>query len=491
MSRSSRRQFLEDTLLAAAALSLAPTSKTFADDEKQSPSANEKLGVAVAGVHGQGNGHLKAYLSRKDVEVLYIVDPDEKIGQQHAEAAALRQARKPRYVPDLRTTLDDKSLDLVSIATPNHWHALAAIWAMQAGKDVYVEKPATHLLDEGRPMIAAARKHHRICQVGTQSRSGAGVRQAIEYIHSGKLGEVKLARAHCYKRRKSIGPKGNYPIPPNIRYDLWSGPAPILPLTREKLHYDWHWQWPYGNGDLGNQGVHQMDIVRWALGLNTVCNRTVSYGGRWGYKDAGETPNTLVCMLEFDDAGKTIVFEVRGLEQATPKGYNTNVFIYGTEGYAVIPNYRSGSIFDPQGRLLQNFGIKNDNVFSRHIANFIQAVRSRKAEELHADILEGHLSAALVHASNISFRLGTPISFRELKTKLEGLKTREKPLETLERLTSHLEYNQIQLDSTAVCLGEELTLDPDRLTFPGNEAANRLRTREYRKPFVVPAENQV
>jgi predicted dehydrogenase len=486
MSRFTRRQFLEDTLMTATALSLAPTGKTFAGEDQPSAGPNEKLAVAVAGVHGQGDHHLRAYLMRKDVEVRYIIDPDETVGHQRAKEAARLSGREPKYVPNIRTALDDKSLDVVSIATPNHWHALAAIWAMQAGKDVYVEKPASHLMNEGKSMVAAARKHNRICQVGTQSRSSPALRQLMEYIHAGKLGEIKLARAWCYKRRKSIGPKGNYPIPKNIRYDLWSGPAPILPLTRPKLHYDWHWEWPYGNGDLGNQGVHQMDITRWALGLNTVCNRVRSYGGRWGYEDAGETPNTLVSMLEFDDAGKTLVFEVRGLEVAGQKRNNTNVFIYGSEGYAVIPNYSGGTVFDPQGRPIKRFSQGGD-----HFANFLKAVRSRKVEDLHADIAEGHLSAALVHAANISYRLGNPVPFKELKSKLEGLKTHEKPLETLARLTSHLKHNQIPLDSLPVSFGGELRLDPATLTFPENEEANKLLTTEYRPGFVVPAESQV
>jgi predicted dehydrogenase len=486
MPRFTRRQFFEDTLLTAAAMSLAPAAKTFASDDRPSAGPNEKIAVAVVGVNNQGNGHLHAYLKRNDVEVRYIVDPDEAVGQKRVEEAARQSGRKPKYVPDLRTALEDKALDAVSIATPNHWHALAAIWAMQAGKDVYVEKPASHLMNEGKSMLAAARKYKRICQVGTQSRSSTALRKIMEYIHSGKLGDVHLARAYCYKRRKPIGPKGTYPIPKNINYNLWSGPDPILPLTRPKLHYDWHWEWPYGNGDLGNQGVHQMDIARWALGLNAACNRILSYGGRWGYEDAGETPNTLVSVLEFDDAGKTLVFEVRGLEIEGQKRNNTNVCIYGSKGYAVIPSYSTGAIFDPQGRQIESFSKGGD-----HFDNFLRAVRSRKVEDLHADIAEGHLSAALVHASNISYRLGKPASYKELKNKLEGLKTREKPLETLDRLTAHLEYNHLTPDSLPVCFGEELQLDPKTLTFPGNKEANAMLTAEYRSPFIVPAEDKV
>jgi predicted dehydrogenase len=190
--------------------------------------------------------------------------------------------------------LEDKSVDFVSIATPNHWHSLAAIWAMQAGKDVYVEKPVSHNVSEGRRDVQVAEKHKRICQAGTQSRSTAGLHEAFKYIRDGKLGEVKLAHALCYKRRPSIGPKGNYPIPQEVDYDLWSGPAPIKPLTRPKFHYDWHWQWDYGNGDLGNQGIHEMDKARWGLGKNELPKSVISVGGRFGYSDDGETANTQV-----------------------------------------------------------------------------------------------------------------------------------------------------------------------------------------------------
>ncbi len=219
---------------------------------------------------------------------------------------------RPTWVKDVRKLLDDKSIHAVSIATPNHWHSLGAIWAVQAGKDVYVEKPVSHNVLEGRRLVQAARKHNRIVQTGTQSRSNPGMRAAMEFIHSGGIGEVSVARGLCYKRRNSIGPKGVYEVPKEVDYDLWSGPAPILPVTRKQFHYDWHWQWAYGNGDLGNQGIHQMDLCRWALNVDKLCDKTFSIGGRFGYEDAGETANTQLVIHDYGN--KQLAFEVRGLK---------------------------------------------------------------------------------------------------------------------------------------------------------------------------------
>ena len=292
MSRKrNRREFLEDSMFAAAAAAAAGSSgRLLAADDPQSKSANERLHVAVVGVKGRGGSHIGAFAGRKDTLITHIVDVDSTIGPQRAAEIGKRQGGyEPKWEEDLRTVLEDKSIDIVSIATPNHLHSLQAIWAIQAGKDVYVEKPVSHNVSEGRRVVEAARKYEKICQTGTQSRSNPGMIQAIDFIREGKIGAVKVARGLCYKPRGSIGPKGEYEIPKNINYDLWSGPAPILPLTRKNLHYDWHWIWAYGNGDLGNQGIHQMDIARWGLGVNAISDTVFSYGGRLSYEDAGET----------------------------------------------------------------------------------------------------------------------------------------------------------------------------------------------------------
>ncbi len=484
MTAYSRRRFLEDSLLAAAALATASAVPARAAEERQSTSPGERLSVAIVGVGGRGGEHIREFLNRKDCEITYICDADSKIGGNRAEQVGKEQKRKPKFVPDVRSICDDKSVDIVSTATPNHWHALVAIWAMQAGKDVYVEKPVSHNVSEGRRAVETARKHKRICQAGTQCRSMAGTIQAIEYVHAGKIGEVRLARGLCYKRRTSIGPKGTYEVPPEVDYNLWSGPAPILPLTRPKFHYDWHWQRPYGNGDLGNQGPHQMDIARWGLGVNTLCDSVIAYGGRLGYEDAGDTANTETAIYELGD--KTLVFEVRGLETPDLRGAKVGVIFYGTEGYVVLSSYTGGAAFDLQGKVVRKFNGGGD-----HFANFIQAVRSRKHEDLRADILEGHLSCALSHLGNISYYLGRKASVDEIRSTVTGLKTHEDVKDSLDRVCQHLKANGVDLTRTPMTLGPKLAFDPAAETFPDNAAASKFLTRDYRTPFVVPAAKDV
>jgi predicted dehydrogenase len=497
MSRRNRRQFLEDSMLAAATAAMTGSSSglLYADDPPQSKSANERLNVAVVGANGRGNSHIGAFAGRKDTLITHIVDVDSAVGSKRADEIEKRQlGSRPKIVEDMRQVFDDKSVDIVTIATPNHWHSLAAIWAMQAGKDVYVEKPVSHNVSEGRRAVEAARKYKRICQTGTQCRSNPGMRQFMEYVQSGKIGDVKVGRGLCYKPRPSIGPKGNYEIPKEINYDLWSGPAPILPLTRKRLHYDWHWMWAYGNGDLGNQGIHQMDLARWGLGVNELCNATFSYGGRLGYfdkdgkavEDAGETANTQVIVHDYGN--KSLVFEVRGLKTDRYKGAGVGVIFEGTEGYAVSPSYNGGTIFDKEGKEVTRF---EDGQDKYHFANFLQAVRSRKLTDLNADIEEGHLSSALCHLGNISYRLGSQMSTDELDKSLATLKTTDNAKETLERTLAHLKDNGIDMAAAKLQVGPVLAFDPKSETFPGNEKANAMLTREYRKPYVVPPAGQV
>ncbi|HEV2969458.1 MAG TPA: Gfo/Idh/MocA family oxidoreductase [Pirellulales bacterium] len=499
MGTINRRRFLEDSMLATAAAAAmaasAGPSELLADDVKSSKSPNERLICAVIGCNGRGGEHIKEWSKREDVEIGTICDIDTKVGYNRCEEIG-KNHRKPKYVQDLRKLFEDKSVDFVSIATPNHWHSLAAIWAMQAGKDVYVEKPVSHNVSEGRRDVQTAARHQRICQAGTQSRSSPGLHKAIAYLRDGKLGEVKLARALCYKRRGTIGPKGNYPIPPEVDYDLWSGPAPIKPLTRPKFHYDWHWQWDYGNGDIGNQGIHQMDIARWGLGEKSLSSSILTYGGRFGYEDAGETANTQVAIQEFAD-GKTLVFEVRGLETAPMLKWTTEngkeeramtaVFFYGTEGTMVCPSYSDASIFDPSGKLVMSFKGGGD-----HFGNFLKGVRSRKMEDLNAPILEGHISSALCHLGNVDYRLGDLHSPGEALERLKSIKTNENVQETLDRVIAHLSDNKVKFDDrTKLQIGASLAFDPQSETFVNNSLvnnaqANAFLTREYRAPFVVP-----
>ncbi|HEX7447183.1 MAG TPA: Gfo/Idh/MocA family oxidoreductase [Pirellulales bacterium] len=485
MTQYSRRRFLEESMLATTAAALAAGAPAVLEAEELRPtkSPNDRLSVAVVGVRGQGNGHLAAYSNPKNghnTEVTYICDADEEIGRKRVEETAKRQGHAPKYVQDLRQVFDDPSVDVVSTATPNHWHALVAIWAMQAGKDVYVEKPVSHNVSEGRRIVETARRHQRICQTGTQCRSMGGTIEAIDYVKAGKIGEVKLARGLCYKSRGSIGPKGTYEAPKTVDYNLWLGPAPMKPPARRQFHYDWHWFWDYGNGDLGNQGIHQMDIARWGLGVNTLSQRVVSYGGRFGYEDAGETANTQ--MIVHDFGGKTLVFEVRGLPTEPLRGAKVGVIFEGAEGFVVLTSYEGGAAFDRDGKLTKTFHAGGD-----HFGNFLSAVRSRRKEDLHADIEEGHLSSALCHLGNISYRLGQQTPLAEMAGRLNGY---AQASEDFQRFADHLKTNGVP-DTTIGRLGAALQFDPSAEKFVANSAADELLTREYRAPFVVPAASQV
>lgn len=494
MTQYSRRRFLEDSMFGAAALAASAHANLWADEKgaapPQSKSHNEKLLVACIGVRGQGESHLHAYSGRKDTEVAIICDVDSKVGNQRCDEIAKRQnGRRPKYVQDLRRVFDDSAINCVSTATPNHWHALVAIWAMQSGKDVYVEKPVSHNVSEGRRMVQVARKLGRICQTGTQCRSQRGTIEAIEFVKSGQIGEVKVARGLCYKSRGSIGPRIEAKIPEHVDYNLWTGPAPVKPSYRNgkfgPVHYDWHWFWDYGNGDLGNQGIHQMDIARWGLGVDELSRGVISYGGRFGYEDAGETANTQVIIHDFGP--KTLVFEVRGLDTKDLKGAKVGVIFEGSDGYVVLDNYTHGAAFDKNGKMIREFNGGGD-----HHGNFLAAVRSRKHEDLHADVLEGHLSSALCHLGNISYRLGSLMSASATAERLQGVKTNEDAAATLARTIEHLQDNRVSLDAaTQFRVGEVLAFDSANETFPSNAAANAQLTREYRAPFVVPSASDI
>ena len=488
MKRSTRREFLEDSILAAAVAAALPATKLLGGEKKDQPVAKknpaERLHVAVVGAGGRGGEHIDQFLRNPNTQITYIVDADTKRGGLAAESVGKRQGLTPKFVPDLRTMLEDKSVDLVTTATPNHWHALCAIWSMQAGKDVYVEKPVSHNVSEGRRMVETARRHNRICQAGTQCRSMQGTIDAIQYVQSGKIGDVKLARGLCYRRRTSIGPKGAYAIPPQVDYSLWCGPARTLPLTRKNFHYDWHWQREWGNGDMGNQGPHQMDIARWGLGMDRLADRIIAFGGRLGYEDAGDVANTEVAIFEFP--GKTLTFEVRGLVTDPLRGANVGVIFYGTDGYVVLNDYTGGAAFDPNGNVVKKFQGDGD-----HFGNFVEAVKARDHRLLRADILEGHLSCAHSHLANVSYYRGKPTSVEGIKAALGALKTNDDVADCLQRTFDHLAANNVDLAKTPMSLGPMLKIDATRETLIDNPEACALLTREYRAPFVVPKAGDV
>ncbi|MFN9712730.1 MAG: Gfo/Idh/MocA family protein [Planctomycetota bacterium] len=487
MHPSNRRRFLETSMLSTAAL-LAAKSRNVFGMEQQPPTSfgpNDTIQVAVVGAGGRGQSHIDGFAGKPGTVVTHICDCDEKNGQRSCESAAEKQGgRKPVWVRDIRKLLEDPSIHAVSIATPNHWHSLGTIWAVQAGKDVYVEKPVSHNVLEGRRAVQAARKHNRIVQTGTQSRSNPGMREAMEFIRSGGIGEVKVSRGLCYKRRDSIGPKGTYQVPEEVDYDLWSGPAQILPLTRKRFHYDWHWQWEYGNGDLGNQGIHQMDLCRWALGEDRLSDRVWSFGGRFGYEDAGETANTQVVVHDY--GSRKLVFEVRGLETPEYKGAKVGIIVEGTKGYLVMTSYTSGTVFDLEGNPVKQFQGGGDDY---HYKNFTDAIRARDHKLLNADVEDGHLSSALCHLGNISLRLGSSLASKEALAALRDRGGDAVVEDAWQRTAEHLATNKVE--NYQIQMGRSLEIDPVSETFLGKNPPNQWLTREYRAPYTIPSESAV
>jgi predicted dehydrogenase len=436
-------------------------------------------GRGTKSINGRGGSHIHGFANPKampDTVVTVLCDVDSTGADDAVNHVEGLQQFRPKYVQDLRRIMDDKEIDVVTIATPNHWHALAAIWAIQAGKDVYVEKPVSHNVFEGRRIVDFARKHNRIVQTGTQSRSSEGTRQLMDFLHAGRIGRVTLARGLCYKPRPSIGAKTEIAPPSGVDYDLWCGPAPVKPITRKSFHYDWHWQWEYGNGDLGNQGVHEMDRARWGLNKNSLPTAVFSLGGRFGYEDAGETANTQICLFDYGDA--KLIFEVRGLGTPKYQGAGVGVIYYGPEGYAVSDSYSHGTAFSKDGQIIKEFKSGES-----HFANFIKAVKSRKHTDLNADIEEGHLSSALCHLGNISYQTGQvqngAVAAADLQLDKEGE-------ETYVRMIDHLKANNLDPSQLKLHVGKRLKFDPSAERFTNDEAANRLLSRDYRKGFEVP-----
>ena len=501
-----RRSFLKSTIAASAALSLP------ARIHAQSPGANDDIRVAVIGFNGRGGDHIGNYLKAKGVRIVALCDVDAKVLEKGKAQLAAKGADVATH-QDIRKLLESKEVDAISIATPNHWHSLAAIWGCQAGKDVYVEKPVSHNVWEGRQLVKAAEVHNRIVQMGVQSRSGVGLANALDWLKSKPLGKVKYARALCYKRRPSIGKvSGDQPVPAHIDYDLWSGPAPIVPPHRNDptygiIHYAWHWIWNYGNGDLGNQGIHQMDIARRFLGEDAISPAVWAVGGRLGYVDDGETPNSLIVFHDYKAA--PLIFEVRGLPAKTGAkemdryrmSPGVGVLVQYENGCVVCPDYNNAAAYNNKDELLRTFGnpsVAKDGAKAaefeavpsaggdeaeNHYTNFINAVRSRKVADLHGKIIDGHISSALCHTGNISYRLGKQTAPDAIREKLKGSAD---AMDSFDRLASHLADNGVDIAMDKLALGEFLKMDPKTEKFIGNAAADKLLTREYRAPFVVP-----
>ena len=431
-----RRDFLSagasslTTIGAAAALS-AP---------KRALAANDRVRVAICGVHGRGMDHLHNYSQLQNVQIAALCDIDENVLRERLAQMEQMGLPKPVTYTDVRKLLEDKSVDALSIATPNHWHTLMAIWACQAGKDVYVEKPCSHNLWEGKQLVKASQRYNRIVQHGTQIRSATAVREAVQKMREGLIGETYMARGLCFKWRDTIGKAPVQPVPAGVNYDLWTGPAPLQPFTKNHFHYNWHWFWDYGNGDLGNQGVHQVDVARWGMGLGFP-NRVSAMGGHFMFDDDQQTPNDLNCTFEFDQPDgkrRMITFEVRHwitnheaeigtqfLGTPEPKkstggaklgplagSHNTvgNIF-YGSKGYLSTGDEDAATYAVWLGRDQEQQPTVHAGSELAHFKNFIDCVASRNKADLHAPIEEGHTSVALVHLANASYRLRRTLHF--------------------------------------------------------------------------------
>jgi len=464
-SEISRREFLKSSAKSGAGLAALGGMAVVTHPERVL-GANDRVQVAVVGLHGQGFSHVQEYAKMRDVAIAAVCDVDENVLAQSLAKMEKMGLPKPRTCIDYRKLLEDKAIDAVSIATPNHWHSLMGIWACQAGKDAYVEKPCSHNLWEGRQLVRAAAKYSRIVQHGSNSRSGVAIIEGVQQMRDGLIGDVYLARGLCFNWRNTIGKAAVEPVPAGVHYDLWTGPAPLKPFTRNRFHYNWHWIWETGNGDLGNQGIHQVDMARWGLGVKFP-TKVSAIGGHFMFDDDQETPNTLNAAFEFKLPGgarRLLEFEVRhwitnteaeigtpafgseGILPATgavgvakgptkqPKNAVGNIF-YGSKGYLAMNGYDSyktwlGEDQEPGPHFARG---------GSNYANFIECVRSRKKENLNAPIEEGHISCALVHLANVSYRLGRTLNF-----------------------------------------------DPETEQVIGDDEANQLLRGTYREPYVVP-----
>lgn len=488
-----RRQFVKTSLAGAGTLLAGGCT---APAIGRSGSANGDVRVAVVGLNRQGAGHMRTYFNLPGARLVALCDVDSDVLDSRMQQCS-QQDITVRAYRDYRSLLDDPGIDAVVLATPNHQHSLQAIWALQARKDVYVEKPLSHNIWEGRQVVEAARRHDRnIIVAGTQNRSSEDIREAVALVRSGELGRVLWARGLCYKRREPIGvTTGPQPVPPTVDYDLWTGPADLAPPRRNSplngpIHYDWHWFWNYGGGDIANQGIHQIDVARYLLGDPGLPPTVHTVGGRFGYLDDAETPNTLVTVFDYPAA--PLIFEVRGLPMKAGmramdryRVAQVGVILQCEHGYVHISENGAAAVFDHAHKRVRSFTSGGN---ARHRAHFIEAVKSRRV--VHGVIGEAHLSSALCHLGNISYLLGTE---RANPAIAEAIKDSQPTAEAFGRMLEHLRANEVDTASGRSVLGPLLRIDPANELFSGPEktladAANRnpLRKRTGRGAFRIP-----
>ena len=465
MRRLARRSFLKRTTLAiGAATSLAPHARALG--------ANDDLRVATVGFRGQGGFHIRLLRELPGVRVVALCDADRAILER-----AVREARElgqpvEGYV-DVRKLLENNDIDALTTATPNHWHVLVTVWGCQAGKDVYVEKPLSQNIFEGRKAIEAAEKYDRIVQWGNASR---GHRTGPMHLERENLGKIRIVWSTLKGPRESIGKvDGPQEVPESVDYDLWTGPAPLEPLMRQNLHYDWHWVWSTGSGEIGNIGVYQLDAARLRLGQNVLPKRVMSLGGRFLFDDDGQTPNSQIALFQFDP-GPLLIFELRNLpSEEGPRTISSRVRY--EEGDAGLP-----APTEPEG---DPGGFPSHK---GHLFNFISAVRSRRASDLRAPLIEGHLSSAMVHMANISYRLGKPGNVDAAREAIQDQGS--EAMEVFEGFREHLAVNGVDFAKSEIVVGPWLEMDPQTEQFVGGSplvaSANELARGHYREPFVVP-----
>jgi predicted dehydrogenase len=391
-----RRYFLMSAAAAAAA-------------RRPAVAAGEKVNVAIIGVRGRGKALANEFAILPEANVACFVDVDDNVLRQVADGFEKKHGKRPKLLADMRRVFDDKSIDAVAIATPDHWHAPAAIMACQAGKDVYVEKPCSHNVREGRMLVEAARKYKRIVQHGTQARSRASTQRAIEMVHSGKIGKVLMAKAWDVQKRKDIGHKPDSPVPAGVDYDTWVGPAEWMPFNENRFHYNWHWHWNFGTGDMGNDGAHQVDQARWALGVDYP-SEISGMGRKLFFEDDQVTPDTMV--VTFNYPGKVLMFEMRIWNPYKMEGVDNGIAVYGSDGMMQIGRWDDGAawkLFDSKGKVVMSSADDKEAGGESHVANFVNCVRTR--QKPNADIEVGYMSALHLHIGNIVARVGRTLKF--------------------------------------------------------------------------------
>ncbi len=479
-----RRHFLNRTAAAAAAAPLVMTAA------RGVLGANEEIRVAVAGINSRGNGHIGSFQRIQGVSVVALCDPDEKIlNNRIKEFETKNPGSEIKGYADIRHILDRKDIDAVVIATPNHWHSLMTIWACQAGKDVYVEKPVSHSVWEGRKMVEAARKYDRIVQAGSQHRSCPGVQECAADVQAGVYGKVQWIHCSKLQSRGTIGRvTAPQPVPASVDYNLWAGPAPMIPVMRQSFHYDWHWQFAWGDGEMGNWGIHYVDDVRHIMGWDSVPNSVIAAGNRFAWDDNGDTPNMHFALLDYD--GTPVVVDIRNLpDPKRPGGKGGAVYLKSRGGNHIqcekgfIRIARGGGwAYDLDGNRVKQY---KGTGGSGHVENFIDAVRSRKRKDLVAEIEVCHLSTAMCHQANLAYLAGRNASVDQVR---EGMKSCEDAVNTLNDMVAQIEGNDVDLEKTPLIMGPKLTFDrkTERFVGDGADLGNQYIKMSYRDGFAVP-----